>query len=359
MFKTILSEGADVATLTNIGHLYGKRILVTGAGGSIGSELCKRLVRCGIASLVMVDLSELNLYEAHRKLPDAHNCKCLIADVRHEHVMRSIFAKEKPQIVFHAAALKHVPILEEPHNMIEAIRTNVFGTVMVTSLAMETESVEQFVFVSTDKAVNPTSQMGKTKRCAELYVQYRNRLLQALEVKNKRLMTVRFGNVFGSSGSVVPLFREQIKKGGPITITHPDMVRFLMTVSSAVNLMTQVGSIPPDRDGYSTYIFDMGEPIRIVDLAKQLAFMEGYILGQDIKLEVIGMRPGEKLFEELYYKDEDVRGTIVPGILQGVSRLSDVAMKSIMASFDALSYAVDERDVSAVEDAMEKLLMIR
>jgi FlaA1/EpsC-like NDP-sugar epimerase len=271
----------------------GKTVLITGAGGSIGSELCRQVARYGPLRLVLLELSEFNLYTVEQDLSEAHpglELVRLIADVKDLPHLRSIFNQWRPQVVFHAAAYKHVPLLEA-HNVGVALRNNVLGTHCAAAASAEV-GVERFVLISTDKAVNPTSIMGASKRAAERVV-----ASMAVQWPATRFMAVRFGNVLGSSGSVIPKFKEQIANGGPVTVTHPDVVRFFMTTPEASRLVLQAASIGQSGQ---VLVLDMGEPIKILDLATQLIALSGHKPG-DIPIEFTGLRPGEKLFEELMF----------------------------------------------------------
>jgi FlaA1/EpsC-like NDP-sugar epimerase len=288
-----------------------KVVLVTGAGGSIGSELCKQVARFGPRKILLVEQAENNLFHVHRALvrefPDVLSIP-LVADICDSKRLGQIFANERPQVVFHAAAHKHVPMMEE--NPGEAIKNNVFGTKKVADLSAE-HGVEKFVMVSTDKAVNPTSVMGVSKRVAEIYV-------QALSQKTEtEYITVRFGNVLGSAGSVIPIFQEQIAAGGPVTVTHPDMKRYFMTIPEACQLILQAGAM---GEGGEIFVLDMGEPVKIVDLARDLVRLSGLVPGEDIEIKFTGIRPGEKLFEELSTGDEHADKTKHPKIFVGKFR---------------------------------------
>lgn len=274
------------------------RILVTGAGGSIGSGLVEALHSAGYDDLVLVDHSEYLLFQVLQRFPG----KSYLADVRDRNRLQSIFAAERPVAVYHAAALKHVPLME--WNPAEAVKTNVVGTRNLIEVAME-NGVRRFVFISSDKAVKPTSVMGATKRAGEmLCYHYRNR-------GSTSFTAVRFGNVLGSSGSVIPLFREQIRKGGPVTVTHQDMERYFMSIEQACRLVMRAGEM--GRSG-EIYLLDMGEPVRIYDLARMMILAEGKMPDVDVMLNVTGLRPGEKLREEIYRDDEATAPTDVPGI---------------------------------------------
>jgi FlaA1/EpsC-like NDP-sugar epimerase len=271
--------------------LAGKTVLITGAGGSIGSELCRQLARYGPARLVLYELSEFNLYtieqELEERFPGVPLAK-LIGDVKDLEHLRATFARWAPQVVFHAAAYKHVPLMED-ENAWAALRNNTLGTYHAALAAAE-QGVERFVLISTDKAVNPTNVMGATKRAAEM-------VISALATKHPatKFMAVRFGNVLGSSGSVIPKFKEQIAKGGPVTVTHPDIIRYFMTIPEAARLVLQAAAI---GESGQVLVLDMGEPVRIVDLAKQLIRLAG-VADDRIEIRFSGLRPGEKLYEEL------------------------------------------------------------
>ena len=296
--------------------IAGKRVLITGAGGTIGGELTRQALGFGPASLALADSSEFNLYAIDQELRASHpelfvNGRPLwtthIADVRDEARMRALFDVERPQVVLHAAALKHVPLMET--NPSEAVRTNVGGAVTVAKLARE--RAECFVFISTDKAVNPTNVMGATKRLAERAV------LSLAAGSSLKAAVVRFGNVLGSSGSVAPLFERQIAEGGPLTVTHPEMVRYFMTVQEAAGLVLQAAAIaePCRGAGGCVFVLDMGEPVRIDDLARQMIALHGLRADADIQIRYTGLRPGEKLFEEVFYDSEAVTPTAAPGVL--------------------------------------------
>jgi FlaA1/EpsC-like NDP-sugar epimerase len=297
-------------------------VLVTGAGGSIGSELCRQVSSFGPKELVLVERNENALFEIHRELSASHPeltfVPC-VADIGDEPRLREVFSARRPEVVFHAAAHKHVPMME--WNPGEAIKNNVLGTRRLADVAHSFDC-RSFVMISTDKAVNPTSVMGATKRAAEIYV-------QALAARSKtRFVTVRFGNVLGSNGSVVPIFREQIERGGPITITHPEMRRFFMTIPEACQLVLQAGSM---GRGGEIFILDMGAPVKIVDLARDLIRLSGFE-SDDIKIVYSGVRPGEKLFEELSIEQERAAKTHHPKIFIG---------KTVAPSYQEVSRHVD------------------
>ncbi|MDP3278771.1 MAG: nucleoside-diphosphate sugar epimerase/dehydratase [Deltaproteobacteria bacterium] len=288
--------------------IRGGRVLVTGAGGSIGSEICRQVCRFQCEVLILVEQAENALYEIHRELSREYpNIRIvpIIADVTDVPRMEDAFRQHRPIAVFHAAAHKHVPMME--WNPGEAVKNNIFGTRTVADLA-DAYKAERFVMISTDKAVNPTSVMGASKRVAEIYV-------QALSQRSKtRFVTVRFGNVLGSNGSVVPLFKEQISKGGPITVTHPDMQRYFMTIPEACQLVLQAGAM---GQGGEIFILDMGDPVKIVDLARDLIRLSGLREKEDIEIHFTGLRPGEKLFEELSVAAESADRTKHPKIFVG------------------------------------------
>jgi FlaA1/EpsC-like NDP-sugar epimerase len=320
-------------------------VLVTGAGGSIGSELCRQVCRFGPQKVVLVEQAENNLFHIHRALvrefPDVVVTPC-IADICDTKRIEAIFAEERPQVVFHAAAHKHVPMMEE--NPGEAIKNNVFGTKKVADLSVKYD-VEKFVMVSTDKAVKPSSIMGVSKRAAEIYV-------QALSQRTKtQFVTVRFGNVLGSAGSVVPLFQEQIANGGPVSVTHPDMKRYFMTIPEACQLVLQAGAM---GQGGEIFILDMGEPVRIVDLARDLIALSGLTPGEDIEIKFTGIRPGEKLFEELATDDENADKTVHPKIFVGKFRA--YAWDVVEKGLERLRDVNDGSDREAVKAAFAELV---
>lgn len=275
--------------------LSGKVVLITGAGGSIGSELCRQVARYGPLKLVLYELSEFALYRIEQELGELFPhipLVRLVGDVRDPEHLAATFARLRPQVVFHAAAYKHVPLMEED-NAFSALRNNTLGTWRAASAAAAA-GAERFVLISTDKAVNPTNVMGATKRAAEMVISRLAARMAAGEGRT-RFMAVRFGNVLGSSGSVIPKFKEQIARGGPVTVTHPDITRFFMTIPEAARLVVQAGAI---GEGGQVFVLDMGEPVKIVDLARDLIRLSGHTLAE-IPIAFSGLRPGEKLFEEL------------------------------------------------------------
>lgn len=280
--------------------IEGKVVLVTGGGGSIGSELCRQIAGLSPKQLIIVDIYENNAYEIQQELKRTNpelNLVTLIASVRNTHRMNRIFEDYRPQIVFHAAAHKHVPLMEDSPN--EAIKNNVFGTYK-TAMAAGKYGAERFVLISTDKAVNPTNIMGASKRICEMIVQTMDKKFDT------EYVAVRFGNVLGSNGSVIPLFKKQIMEGGPVTVTHPDIIRYFMTIPEAVSLVLQAEAY---AEGGEIFVLDMGQPVRILDLAKNLIRLSGYEPGKDIEIKFTGLRPGEKLYEEMLMEEEGMRET--------------------------------------------------
>jgi FlaA1/EpsC-like NDP-sugar epimerase len=320
--------------------IQGRCVMVTGAGGSIGLELCRQIAAQGPCRLLMVERSEVQMFVAQQDLiRRGHGAiiQSLVADILDEQRMRKIFSEFRPEIVFHAAAHKHVPMMESQPG--EAIRNNSVGTARLAALSVEYE-VDRFVLISTDKAIHPTSVMGATKRLAEMILQD----LQACHEGATRFMAVRFGNVLGSSGSVIPLFREQIASGGPVTITHPDMTRYFMTIPEAVGLVLQTSVLGA---GGEIFVLDMGEPVRILDLATQMIKLSGLEPHRDIQIEFVGVRPGEKLFEQISYLDEAVTATSHPKIM----RLRGAAPegKSLHTILDVLMAEVQKADASRLK----------
>lgn len=288
----------DLDSIMN--YVRDKVVLVTGGGGSIGSELCRQIAGHNPKQLIIVDIYENNAYEIQQELKHKHphlDLVVLIASVRNTNRMNRIMEEYHPDIVYHAAAHKHVPLMEDSPN--EAIKNNVFGTWKTAQAAVQ-NGVKKFVMISTDKAVNPTNIMGASKRICEMIIQTYNRHYDT------EFVAVRFGNVLGSNGSVIPLFKRQISEGGPVTVTHPDIIRYFMTIPEAVSLVLQAGVY---AKGGEIFVLDMGEPVRILDLAKNLIRLSGYKVDEDIKIEFTGLRPGEKLYEELLMNEEGLTDT--------------------------------------------------
>jgi FlaA1/EpsC-like NDP-sugar epimerase len=310
--------------------IRGAVVMVTGAGGSIGSELCRQVCRYAPARLVLVERFENALFEIHRELVGQFPELAIdpqIGDVTDARRMTQVLSEARPSIVFHAAAHKHVPMMEA--NPGEAVKNNVGGTRLIADLA-DRVGVERFVLISTDKAVNPTSVMGATKRVAEIYT-------QALAARSKtRFVTVRFGNVLGSSGSVIPIFKQQIAAGGPVTVTHPDMKRYFMTIPEASQLVLQAGAM---GSGGEIFILDMGQPVKIVDLARDLITLSGFRPGVDIEIKFNGVRPGEKLFEQLATDAEHADKTKHPKIFIG--RIAAPAWREVLSGIEALTARLD------------------
>ncbi len=282
------------------GYVKGKVVMVTGGGGSIGSELCRQIADHKPKRLIIVDIYENNAYEIQQELKSKHkelDLVVLIASVRNTLRINNIFEEYKPDIVYHAAAHKHVPLMEDSPT--EAIKNNVFGT-WKTAMAAATNGTKKFVMISTDKAVNPTNIMGASKRICEMIVQTFNKHYDT------EFVAVRFGNVLGSNGSVIPLFKKQIADGGPVTVTHPDIIRYFMTITEAVSLVLQAGAF---AKGGEIFVLDMGEPVKILDLAENLIKLSGYKVGEDIRIEFTGLRPGEKLYEEMLMDEEGLQDT--------------------------------------------------
>ena len=284
-------------------NIEGKRVLITGAAGSIGSEIVRQVASFNPYSIILIDQAETPLHDMRLELQKEWRelrTEVIVANVSNETRMEKIFAKHRPQYIFHAAAYKHVPMMED--NVSESVQTNILGTKIIADLAVK-HNVQRFVLVSTDKAVNPTNVMGCSKRICEIYVQSLAKHIEKGKEKSTQFITTRFGNVLGSNGSVIPLFREQIKKGGPVTVTHPEIIRYFMTIPEACQLVLEAGSM---GKGGEIYIFDMGKPVKIVDLAKRMIRLSGT---PNIKIEFTGLRHGEKLYEELLNDTEQTKPT--------------------------------------------------
>ncbi|HEY1091373.1 MAG TPA: nucleoside-diphosphate sugar epimerase/dehydratase, partial [Burkholderiaceae bacterium] len=328
-------------------RISGRVVLITGAGGSIGAELCRQIARFGPARLVLYEQSEFALYSIEQELSERHPLiplVRLIGDVKDLAHLRQTFAKQKPQIVFHAAAYKHVPLMEQD-NAWAALRNNTLGTYHAALAAAEA-GVERFVLISTDKAVNPTNVMGATKRAAELVISH-----LAGRGYRTRFMAVRFGNVLGSSGSVIPKFKEQIARGGPITVTHPDITRYFMTIPEAARLVVQAAAM---GETGQVYVLDMGEPVRIVDLARDMIRLSGHSLDQ-IRIVFSGLRPGEKLYEELLADSDTTLPTAIRRL--SVARLDDAAAAArVLEWLAALQRDDAVPDDDAVRAALRGLL---
>jgi FlaA1/EpsC-like NDP-sugar epimerase len=325
--------------------LTGKTILVTGAAGSIGSEIVRQLTKFNPKQLILIDQAETPSFYLNNELMDNYpycHYHMIIGDVTNEPKMNYLFRKYRPEIIFHAAAYKHVPLMEtNPH---EAFRVNVGGTKIISELAIKYKA-EKFVMISTDKAVNPTNVMGATKKICELLVQ-----AQARRSGTKsQFVTTRFGNVLGSNGSVIPLFKKQIEDGGPVTVTHPDITRFFMTIPEACQLVLEAGFM---GNGGEIFIFDMGSPIKILDIATKLIHLSGLKPHEDIKIEFTGLRPGEKLYEELFSNDEPQIPTHNPKI--SIARLGEINYERVLNQIDAILRTIyDKTGSELIKDMME------
>lgn len=342
-------------------NIAGKVVMVTGAGGSIGSELCRQILKAAPAALLLIEQSEFALYEIHQELQSkpigatgstvAARLVPLLASVRDEERMREIMATWRPDTVYHAAAYKHVPLVE--HNPAEGIKNNVLGTLTAARAAAE-HGVADFVLISTDKAVRPTNIMGASKRLAEMVLQ-----ALAATTPGTRFAMVRFGNVLGSSGSVVPRFRQQIRDGGPITLTHPEITRYFMTIPEAAQLVIQAGAMATNKGGGEVFVLDMGQPVKIMDLATRMIELSGLtVRGEadpdgDIQIEITGLRPGEKLYEELLIGDNP-EPTSHSRIMK--ARDDFLPWPELVGKLDALRVALDMNDVGVIRRMLEQLV---
>lgn len=338
----------DIDIDATCGQLSGKCILITGAAGSIGSEIVRQVSIYSPSKLVLIDQAETPLHDVRRFMasdyPDVESLT-IVADITHKMRMEELFARYRPNYVFHAAAYKHVPMMED--NPGEAIRNNVEGTRIIADLAVK-YGAEKFVMVSTDKAVNPTNVMGCSKRICEIYVQSLDIAIKAGRVKGvTRFVTTRFGNVLGSNGSVIPIFKEQIKRGGPITVTHPDIFRYFMLIPEACKLVLEAGTI---SQGGEIFVFDMGEPVKIVDLAKQMIKLSG----ADVKIEFTGLRDGEKLYEEVLNEKEISLPTVHPKIM--IAKVREYDYESIVGVYDELYQSSLTEDNMSIVKRMKQLV---
>jgi FlaA1/EpsC-like NDP-sugar epimerase len=326
-------------------QLHGKRILITGAAGSIGSEIARQVTQFSPDKVVLLDSAESPLHDLEMEFSDRNLSAIIepvVADIRNQDRMENVFRHFKPHVVFHAAAYKHVPMME--HNPSEAILTNILGTKCVADLADQFK-VEEFVMISTDKAVNPSSIMGATKRIAEIYI-------QSLNTKSDtRFVTTRFGNVLGSSGSVIPRFNKQIEAREPITITHPDIVRYFMTIPEACQLVLEAAAM---GKGGEIFIFDMGSPVRIVDLAKKMIQLNGLELDKDIRIAYTGLRPGEKLYEELLANEENTIPTHHEKIM--IAKVKEYAFDEVKAHIEELIALFGAQDNRAIVLKMKQIV---
>ena len=322
-----------------------KVVLITGAAGSIGSEIVRQAINYKPRRLLLVDQAESDLYELEMELSANKQAECIeivIGDICNKHRMHALFDKEKPQIVYHAAAYKHVPLME--NNPTEAIYTNILGTRLIANLSHDFK-VETFVMVSTDKAVNPTNVMGASKRVAEIYT-------QALNKSSKtNFITTRFGNVLGSNGSVIPLFKKQIEQGGPLTVTHPEITRYFMTIPEACQLVLEAGS---SGKGGDIYIFDMGESVKITDLASQMIKLSGLEEGKDIQIVFTGLRPGEKLYEELLNDEENTLPTHHPQIM--IAKVAKYGLEEVEEKVKLLEEGINQKDEIELVKVLKELV---
>lgn len=323
-------------------HLEGKRVMITGAAGSIGSEIMRQVASFNPYKLILVDQAETPLHDVRLELQDYWrniDAETVIADISCRERMELIFREYCPQYIFHAAAYKHVPMMED--NVPESVRVNVLGTKVMADLAVK-YGAEKFVMISTDKAVNPTNVMGCSKRLAEIYVQSYAKKLQKKGDRSVKFVTTRFGNVLGSNGSVIPRFKEQIQRGGPVTVTHPDIIRYFMTIPEACRLVLEAGSM---GKGGEIYIFDMGKPVKIVELAKRMIYLSG---NNTIKIEFTGLRHGEKLYEELLNNKECTGSTYHPKIMIATVREYDYEdINNRISRLIELSYSCNQMDIVA------------
>ena len=333
-------------------HLEGKRVMITGAAGSIGSEIMRQVASFNPYKLILVDQAETPLHDIRLELQDRWrdiDAETIVADISNPTRIEAIFREYKPQYIFHAAAYKHVPMMED--NVSESIQVNVAGTRTLADLAVK-YGAEKFVMISTDKAVNPTNVMGCSKRICEIYVQSLAKKLQEKGEGSVQFITTRFGNVLGSNGSVIPRFRDQIQRGGPVTVTHPEIIRYFMTIPEACRLVLEAGSM---GNGGEIYIFDMGKPVKIVDLAKRMISLSGRT---DVKIEFTGLRHGEKLYEELLNVKELTKPTYHDKIMIATVREYDYdEVKERIRNLIEMSYTYDQmKIVAAMKDIVPEFV---
>ena len=325
--------------------LSGKVIMVTGGGGSIGAELCAQVAGFAPAALIVCERSEFSLYRIQQQLAQKYpglNLVPVLGDVCEQQVVETVLERYQPDMIFHAAAYKHVPLLQA--HPLQAVKNNIIGTRIVAAAASQ-YGCDKFVFISTDKAVNPTSILGATKRAGEIYCEIMN------ETSSTRFITVRFGNVLGSDGSVVPLFRDQIRAGGPLTLTHPEMTRYFMTIREACQLILQAGVV---EDEGGIYVLDMGEPVRIEYLAEQMIRLSGREPGQDIEIRYVGLRPGEKLYEELFYDNEAKEATRHDKVFRARHASGD--WRALRQTFARLAQSVTNVEADAIRQLLTDLV---
>lgn len=338
----------DVINLDNkkiSDFLHNKIVLVTGAAGSIGSEIVRQSMQFLPKSVICYDQSETGLFELEMELsmlPEFSRVKIIIGDINDTNKLNKIFSSQKPEIIFHSAAYKHVPLME--YQVSEAVKNNVIGTQNVANIAIE-NNAEKFIMISTDKAVNPTSIMGASKRLAEIYTQTLS------DKHNTKFITTRFGNVLGSNGSVIPVFKKQIEKGGPLTVTHPEVKRYFMTIKEACQLVLEASVM---GKGGEIFIFDMGKSVKIVDLAKKMIKLSGLELGKDISIQFTGLRPGEKLYEELFNCDESTIPTYHSRIL--IAKVREYKWEEIKPVFDEIEHLCREENDDEIVKLMKKTI---
>jgi FlaA1/EpsC-like NDP-sugar epimerase len=344
--EELLEREAITLNIDNIkNQLSNKTVLVTGAAGSIGSEIVRQVIQFSPKKIILLDQAESPLYEIEMELKDGFDdlvYEIVIGDIRNYERLENVFNTLAPEIVFHAAAYKHVPMME--NNPSESILTNVFGTKNVSDLSVK-YNVEKFVMVSTDKAVNPTNVMGASKRIAEIYTQSLG------ETSKTKFITTRFGNVLGSNGSVIPRFRQQIENGGPVTITHPEITRFFMTIPEACQLVLEAGS---SGNGGEVFVFDMGESVKIFDLAKKMIKLSGLTLDKDIKIVFSGLRPGEKLYEELLTNEENTLPTHHKQIM--IAKVKEYDFKTTEQKINELIKCFEKQDNNQIVSQMKALV---
>jgi FlaA1/EpsC-like NDP-sugar epimerase len=328
--------------------------MVTGAAGSIGSEIVSQLCKFKVKKIIIVDASEEGLYQLEMKITEnihnfnIKNIEIILADITNLVRMKGVFERFQPDIIYHAAAYKHVPLME--NNPTEAIKTNVKGTMILADLSVEYK-VDKFVMVSTDKAVNPTNVMGASKRIAEIYVQSLSNFIKENKTSETKFITTRFGNVLGSSGSVIPRFKKQIDAGGPITVTHPEITRYFMTIPESCQLVLEAGNM---GKGGEIFIFDMGKSIKIIDLAKKMIRLSGLTLGKDIQIIYSGLRPGEKIHEELLNDQENTVPTHHPKIMIG--KVRDYNFESVKNDIQNLLDLYNSQNQTAIVAKMKDIV---
>ncbi len=329
-------------------EIKGKRVLITGAAGSIGSELVRQVLFYCPQSIIMVDQSESPLFEVDEEIKPKRGTipvHAIIGDITNEDRMEQVFTEHSPEIVLHAAAYKHVPLMER--NVLEAVNCNILGTKILSDLSVK-YGVEKFVMISTDKAVNPTNVMGASKRIAEMYVQSLYRYVHKSNPESTKFITTRFGNVLGSNGSVIPLFKKQIRQGGPVTVTHPEINRYFMTIPEACQLVLEAGAM---GKGGEIFVFDMGKSIKIVDLAKKMIKLSGFEVGRDIEIRYSGLREGEKLYEELLSNSENTLPTYHHKIM--IAKVRKVNYLSLKEKIDNLIHSTEDKDELKVVGIMK------